>query len=229
MKFLCSIITTVSFFSILPLNLINLDVYRKVIYYINLLGNVFIENKKYREGDGILKKILLIISSVIFLVGCSNGEGANEKNQSFVNLEDQIQKVMNEHNYPSDTILNYEIKNNFIYVFTKTNSSLNVVVLEYSTDLIKLVMEYTSINQMSILDPEYEDMPVLTVVKTGDTNIAGVKILGEPAKAFQSFEEVSDDYRIETKYWIHFTEMKEEYSDFENSNLPVNSVELIKQ
>ncbi|WP_117160964.1 hypothetical protein [Paraliobacillus sp. X-1268] len=175
-----------------------------------------------------MKKLLLYMGLVLILVGCTNVENEEEQTQPVLSLEEQIEEVMNQHDYPPQTIVNYEIKNDFIYVFTDTNSSLNVAVLEYLTDSIEWIMDYKSIEKMSILDPEYENMPVLTVVKTEDANIASVKVLGEPAKGIQYSKEVTDDYAIYTKYWIHFTEMKEEYADFENQNLPVNSIEFIE-
>lgn len=171
-----------------------------------------------------MKKFLLGIALALILVGCTNEKTEEEQTKPSLSIEERIQEVMNQHDYPPHTIVNYEIKNDFIYVFTDTNSSLNVTVLEYSTESIEWIMDYTSIEKMSILDSEYEDMPVLTVVKTEDVNITGVKVLGEPAKGLQYSKEVTEDYTIDTKYWIHFTEMKEEYADFENQNLPVNSM-----
>ncbi|WP_117170092.1 hypothetical protein [Paraliobacillus sediminis] len=175
-----------------------------------------------------MKNFLLGIGLALILVGCTNEGSEEEQTNPSLSLEEQIQEVMNQHDYPPHTIVNYEIKNDFIYVFTDTSGSLNVAVLQYSTDSIEWLMDYTSIEKLSIGDPEYENLPVLTVVKTEDANITGVKVLGEPAKGLQYSKEVTEDYTIDTKYWIHFTEMKEEYADFKNQNLPVNSIELIE-
>ncbi|WP_117160958.1 hypothetical protein [Paraliobacillus sp. X-1268] len=173
-----------------------------------------------------MKKVLLCIGLALIFAGCTNVENEEEQTQPALSLEGQIEEVMNQHDYPPQTIVNYEIKNDFIYVFTDTNNSLNVAVLEYSTDSIEWIMDTTSIETISIFNPDYENMPVLTVVETKDANIVQVKVMEEPAKGLQYSKEVTDDYAIDTKYWIHFTEMKEEYADFED--LPVTHVELIE-
>lgn len=172
-----------------------------------------------------MKNLLVCIGFILFLVGCTDVREADQPDAS-MSLEEQIKTVMNQHDYPPHTIINYQIKHDYIYVFTDVNHALNVAVLEYASDQVEWIMGYDSISKMSILDPAYDDMPVLTVIKTDDPAITAVEVLGEPAFAFQSFEAVTDDYRIGAKYWIHFTEMKQAYADFENQNLPVHSVEL---
>lgn len=163
---------------------------------------------------------------MLTLVSCTNEKDVVEKTEDAISLEEQIHEVMNQHDYPPHTIISYEIKDDFIYVFTDKTSSLNVAILKHSINSIEWIYDYTSIENISIYDPDYPNMPVLTVVKTKDKEISNVKVLGEYAKAVQYSKNVNDDYTSNTRYWIHFTEMTESYTDLKS--LPVKSIEIIK-
>lgn len=117
---------------------------------------------------------------------------------------------MKEHDYLSENIVDYEIKDDFIYVFTSTTQSgFSVAILKKTTDSIEWIMDEKSIQMISLGDPD-ENTPVLTVVQTDDPEVTGVKVLDEHAKLIQLTQDITEDYSTEVKYWIHFFEMTDD-------------------
>ncbi|QTN01016.1 hypothetical protein ERJ70_18010 [Sediminibacillus dalangtanensis] len=179
-----------------------------------------------------MKKYLFTFSILLVLFGCSNNppeESANHsENQSPNNqseLEEDIQTMMEDHDYLAENIIDYEIKDDFVYVFSYIRQTgLSVAVLKTNAGSLEWIMEEKSIETVSLGDPDVNS-PVLTVVQSDNPNVKNVKVEGNNAKLIKQTVELADDYNKEVAFWIHFSEMNEDFKDLKN--LPSEDVEYI--
>ncbi|MRH41455.1 hypothetical protein GH741_02060 [Aquibacillus halophilus] len=172
-------------------------------------------------------KLLMTTTVFLFLFGCSNEETVVENLSEAKPLEEKIADVMEEQDYLLDNIVDYEINDDFIYVFSyTTQSGLSAAILKFNSNSIDWVMGEKSIQTISIGDPE-ESTPILTVVQTDEPNVKGVRVNNEHAKLIQLTQDLTEDYSTEVKYWIHFSKMTEDFENLEN--IPSENIEFIRQ
>ncbi|ASF40627.1 hypothetical protein CEH05_16280 [Halobacillus halophilus] len=141
-------------------------------------------------------------------------------------LEQQIADVMEENDFmQADKIVDYEIKGDYIYVFTHTAAQgLNFAVLKYTLDSVEWETGGEFMGSAPYMINDDPDSPVLTLVETDDPEVKGVKVMGENAKMIQLTKDLTEDYSIEVKYWIHFSKVK----DHNLENLSPDTYELIR-
>ncbi|MGP4070014.1 hypothetical protein [Halobacillus sp. B29] len=141
-------------------------------------------------------------------------------------LEQQIADIMEENDFvQADKIVDYEIKGDYIYVFTHTAAKgVNFAVLKYTPDSLEWETGGEFMGSAPYMINDDPDSPVLTLVETDDQEVKGVKVMGENAKMIQLTKDLTEDYSVEVKYWIHFSKVK----DHNLENLSPDTYELIR-
>ncbi|MCA1010576.1 hypothetical protein [Halobacillus halophilus] len=128
-----------------------------------------------------------------------------------VPLEQQISNIMEQNDFlKADKIVDYEIKGDYIYVFTHTAAEgINFAVLKYTSDSIEWETGGEFSGSAPYMINDDPDSPILTLVVTDDPEVKGVKVMGENAKKIHLTKDLTEDYSVEVKYWIHFSKVKD--------------------
>ncbi|EOR22861.1 hypothetical protein [Niallia sp. RD1] len=173
-----------------------------------------------------MKKIFTLFVTIFVLVGCSN-EGKKSDTQPVtseksVSLEEQITNVMSENKLKNKKIIDYDIKENYIYaIFQNSQGSANypdLVILKNENGKLKWVAgpgdRTNSVDKSMIFGRE--DGPSVTIQLSLDNiNVKEVKVLGESAKKVTYVEHVTDDILKEYTYWIAYTNEEPTHEDIE--------------
>ncbi len=180
-----------------------------------------------------MKKLIIVMGlSVMLMTACVSVDTQNpETNQSketvkVTNSIQSIEQAMEDHSYPKETIVHYELKAPFVFVFTTSTNGLAVSVLKETEDAFEWLDHYDAVENMSILHAE-EEMPVLTVVKETGGDTTDVTVQGEYTKMIRFVSTEVDDYVSYTRFWVHFADWDPSYTEFEA--LPVHSVKKITE
>jgi hypothetical protein len=173
----------------------------------------------------IMKKILATFFILVILVGCSNeGKETDVKSANIGSLEEQITTVMAEHHLRDKEVIDYDLKDDFIYVIFKNKHESgnthhpDLVILKNKEGKVKWAAgpEDRTVSVDSSMIFEREDGPSVTLtMPTGNTTVKEVKVLGESAKAVTYLEHFTDDFSREYTYWITYTTEKPTHEDIE--------------
>lgn len=181
-----------------------------------------------------MKKFIVVTGlSVILMTACVSVDtheperDENNETETMMSSIESIEQAMEDHSYPKETIVHYELKAPYVYVFTTSTNGLSVSVLKETTHGFGWLNDYDVVQDMSILHADETDMPLLTVVTDTKETIQDVKVLDEYAKAIRFVRNEVDGYVSHTTFWVHFTDWDESYTTFET--LPVDSVEKITE
>ncbi|MBN9653318.1 hypothetical protein J0K78_03490 [Halobacillus sp. GSS1] len=181
-----------------------------------------------------MKKLIMIIAALFFITSCSNDENvdATPKEDDAKPLEEQIVEVMKENDFfPPEDIVDYEIEDDYIYVFMHSQlNGLSLAILKHNSDSVEWLIGDQAIQETAsfVYKGENEVSPVVTVVFSDAPDVKDVKVLGEHAKRIQLTQELTDDYSVELKYWVHFSEKVELNEDGFLDDPPSKSVEYIR-
>ncbi len=128
-----------------------------------------------------------------------------ESPNKVLTLEQSILDTMNENDIRYDTIINYDIKGNFIIVVYReiAMQNLNVSMLKQTEDGLEIVLnESISTQGTTVLGSEHT--PIITIVKSNE-QVKDVTVLGEPAKAVSHNNNPIENISLELTYWIAYT------------------------
>ena len=184
------------------------------------------------SGSSVKKLIVAVGLSVIVMSACvsvdtqepeRNENNETETTHSIMSIE----QAMEDHSFPKETIVHYELKPPYVYVFTTSTRGISVSILKETTHGFGWLDSYDIVQDMSILHADETDMPVLTVVKDTQEPLQDVKVLDEYAKAIRFVRKEVDGFVSHTTFWVHFTDWDASYTTFES--LPVHSVEKITE
>ncbi|WP_198134437.1 hypothetical protein [Pontibacillus litoralis] len=153
-----------------------------------------------KKGGAFIGKILLIISFFVLLVGCNNEEKDN--GQENATLQSQIESLMEENKFKYQEIIDLDIVGDFIYgVSLNNNGGLDLFIVNYASGTLKWVAGPGDVTILSDKESRYA-----YIIQPDDPNVTQVNVFGKPAKAVTYFDEKSEDYTREIKYWKAYTE-----------------------
>lgn len=175
-----------------------------------------------------MKKICIVFMLAFILFGCSNKDNETTVTES-LSLEEQITKVMSENKLSNKDIIDYDIKDNFIYVIFKNKHEYgghnpDLVILKNSDKKLEWVAGpkdrtlSISAEANAMVFGRVEGPSVTILLPDGeakDTKIKEIKVLGESAKAVTYVENITDDFTWQYMYWIVYTEKEPTLDDFE--------------
>ncbi|MCM3361613.1 hypothetical protein ACTNDN_22480 [Niallia sp. HCP3S3_B10] len=172
-----------------------------------------------------MKKLLASLLILFTLLGCSNkGKESDVKSSDTDSLEEQISSVIAEHQLKNKEIIDYDLKDDFIYVIFKNKHESgnthnpDLVILENKEGKVNWVAgpeDRTGSVDTSMIFAR-EDGPTVTItMPTGNTAVKEVKVLGESAKAVTYLEHFTDDFSRAYTYWISYTKEEPTYEDIE--------------
>ncbi|MBM6617282.1 hypothetical protein [Bacillus suaedaesalsae] len=167
-----------------------------------------------------MKKFYVPFMLIFILFGCST-KTTEPSNTEGLSLENQITNVMSENNLSNKEIIDYDIKDNFIYVIFENrqgdNSYPDLAILKNNNG--KLVWEAGPDDRtQSISDAMVfgrDEGSTVTLLLPNQENIKSIKVLGEYAKAVTYVEEVTDDFYMKHMYWIAYTNEEPTHEDIE--------------
>lgn len=111
----------------------------------------------------------------------SEAESENNNETENLSLEKQIKELMNENNFSYDKIIDYDIKDDFIYaVVLETNGALKLALLKNNDDGVKWIAGDSGVTVLSD-----KGSPVVSIFNSDNNDMAGVKevkVFGKPAK-----------------------------------------------
>lgn len=114
-------------------------------------------------------------------------------------LEQQIEQVMKDNKFGFQTILDSDIKDNFIFaVVENTNKHVNVAIIKNNNGKLEWV---AGDDGATIL--QGKGSTFVSIFKSTNVdmeNVKEVKVFGEPAKLVSIF--IDGTYLREIKYWI---------------------------
>ncbi|MCF6408324.1 hypothetical protein [Pseudalkalibacillus salsuginis] len=176
-----------------------------------------------------MKKLYVSFIIVFFLIGCSN-EAVEPTITESQTLEEQIINVMSENELSNKEIIDYDIKDNFVYVIFKNKHESNthnpdLVILKNSNGKLEWVAgpedrtASIGLQEADALIFGRDEAPTVTILlpdkKPEDTNVKGIKVLGESAKSVTYVEELTNDLYMQYMYWIAYTNEEPTHDDFE--------------
>ena len=172
-----------------------------------------------------MKKIFFSLLMLFVLVGCldEGKEYDGKKSTDTGSLEEQIINVMAENKLKNQEIIDYDLKDDFIYVIFKNKHESgnthnpDLVILENKEGKLKWVAgpeDRMGSSDTSMIF-EREDISVTITLPFRDKTIKEVKVLGESAKAVTYIEHFTANFSREYKYWITYTKEKPTYEDIE--------------
>ncbi len=158
-----------------------------------------------------MKKLLLFFVISIMLVGCSNNKQTTDASP----LEEQIKNALEENNMSPNTVVYYDIKDDFIYTVVLEQDGLQIAVLKNNNGNIEWLGGGNGTNVISEGGSDYFTLitPNNQVPEIEEVN--EVRVFGKPAKLQYYFERVTDDLNREVKYWISISKKEPAHSDFE--------------
>ena len=170
-----------------------------------------------------MNKLFIIFTLTLVLFGCSKEDKDVKKTES-LSLRRQIAHVMSENKLKNKEIIDYDIKDNFVYViFKNQHASSNT----HNPDLV--ILENNNGNLEWVAGPEDRTMSIDTAIIFGrdegpsvtihmplnNTKIKEIKVFGESAKAVTYVEHFTNDFSMEYKYWIAYSNEEPTAGDIE--------------
>lgn len=139
---------------------------------------------------------------LIFSRSNSSGQSSNDETSKEMDntpLEQQIEQVMKDNKLGFQTILDSDIKDNFIFVVVENaNKHVNVAIIKNNNGKLEWV---AGDDGATIL--QGKGSTFVSIFKSTDVdmeNVKEVKVFGEPAKLVSIF--IDGTYLREIKYWI---------------------------
>ncbi|TXC92836.1 hypothetical protein FS935_01155 [Metabacillus litoralis] len=177
-----------------------------------------------------MKSLFVSFFILIILIGCSNSDVKPTSSEN-LSLEQQITSIMADNKLEEKEIIDYDIKGNFIYVIFKNNHinsnnhNPDLVILKNKNKILEWVAGPDDVT-LSLLDQEVNGMIfgrndgpsvtlLLSVKQPQNSNVKGVKVLGEMVKAVTYIEEYTEDFSMQYMYWIAYTEENPTAEDIE--------------
>lgn len=177
-----------------------------------------------------MKALISTFIIMIILIGCSKNDVEPTDTEN-LSLEEEILMTMAENKLEEKEIIDYDIKGNFIYVIFKNNHTNSnnhnpdLVILKNHDRKLEWVAGPDDVT-LSLLDQEVNGMifgrndgPSVTLLLSDkqpqNSNVKGVKVLGEMAKAVTYIEEYTEDFSMQYMYWIAYTEEDPTAEDIE--------------
>lgn len=170
-----------------------------------------------------MKKLFVVFMLSLVLFGCSK-EDKDVTNAEGLSFEEQITTVMSENKLKNKEIIDFDIKDNFIYViFKNKHESSNtqnpdLVILENHNGKLEWVAgpdDRTNSVDTAIIFGR-EDGPSVTIhMPLNDIKIKDIKVFGESAKAVSYVEHITDDFSRQYMYWIAYTKEEPSADDIE--------------
>ena len=158
-----------------------------------------------------MKKRCLFIAMGILLVGCSN----NEIKIDAVPLEAQIKNELEENKLSAKKVIHYEIKDDFIYTVVLQQDGLQIAVLKNNKGEVEWLGGGDGVNTISVGGSEYFSFITANNQVPEIEEVKEVRVFGKPAKLQYYFDEVTEEFNREIKYWISIDEKEPAPSDFE--------------
>ncbi len=175
-----------------------------------------------------MKTRLIGFMLILLLFGCSNEEeGKKAESRS---LEEQIIEIMAANKLKNKEIIDFDLKNNFIYVIFKNKHEYgnshnpDLVIVKNDNGVLEWVAGPND-RTMSVSDFEADMLifgrqggpSVSIILPAEDENqkIKEVKVLGESAKSVAYVEYFGEDFSKQYCYWIAYTEEEPTHEDFE--------------
>ncbi|MFX3675024.1 MAG: hypothetical protein ACE3JQ_11335 [Paenisporosarcina sp.] len=165
-----------------------------------------------------MKKFYVPFMLSFILFGCST-KTEEPTNTEGLSLENQITNVMSENDISNKEIIDYDIKDNFIYVIFENgdNSHPDLAILKNHNG--KLKWEAGPDDRTQSIDDAMvfgrDEGSTVTLFLTDQENIKSIKVLGESAKAVTYIEEITDDFYMKHMYWIAYTNEEPTHEDIE--------------
>ncbi|MBO8155039.1 MAG: hypothetical protein H0Z32_01145 [Bacillaceae bacterium] len=172
-----------------------------------------------------MKRYFITFALLVLLFGCSN-KAEEPKATESLSLEQQITRIMSENRLSSEEIIDYDIKDDFIYAIFKNRHEYGN---GHNPDLVILKIDDGSLawvagpddRTMSISFKEgyamifgREEGPSVTIFLP-DEKIKEIKVMGESAKAITYTDYLTDNFSKPFMYWIAFTDKEPSADDFE--------------
>ncbi|WP_144510589.1 hypothetical protein [Bacillus sp. FJAT-22090] len=167
-----------------------------------------------------MKKFLIFLTIFLCLFGCSNSDEAVQKKNDMetkeLNLEEQIKKILKENQIDAKSIIYYEIKDAYIYTVSLLyNEGVELAILKSNSGELKWVGGGEGATIVS-----GEDSKVFSIIRPNNqvpdmNRVKEVKVFGRPAKLQVYYEEITNDFTSELKYWISIDEKQPSYTDIE--------------
>lgn len=168
-----------------------------------------------------MNKLLLSVAVLLLLFGCASNESESDKNiddkedevdeindvdsKENTSLEKKIQELMVKNDFLIEDIMNYEIKNDYIFVIAQsTNKKIKEAIIKNNNGQLEWIKGMGRATFFSA-----QESPVITVKASTDSGMEGVtqmKVFGEPAKKVTYYKEFTDDYTQEVTFWVAVTE-----------------------
>ncbi|ASN07423.1 hypothetical protein [Virgibacillus necropolis] len=185
-----------------------------------------------------MKKLYIVFILIFVLFGCSNeakdptAEASMEQTvtEESLSLEEQISKVMSENKLRDKEIIDYDLKDDFIYVIFKNKHGSNshnpdLVILKNNNGKLEWIAgpkdrtTSMSLEHIEALVFGRDDGPSVTIIMpeedASDTKIKEVKVLGESTKAVTYVKHIMEGFSKQYMYWIAYTEEAPTHEDFE--------------
>ncbi|MBP1947462.1 hypothetical protein [Virgibacillus litoralis] len=120
-------------------------------------------------------------------------------------FEEQIQEQMVRNGFLVEDIIDYEVKDNYIFVVgLSADRRLKEAILKNRNGQLEWIKGRGRATYFSA-----KGSPVMTLKTSTDSNMEGVKqvkVFGEPAKQITYYKEITGDYPLQIKFWIAVTE-----------------------
>lgn len=171
-----------------------------------------------------MQKLLLSVTVLLFLFSCSNeksndhtknesvvSEGVDENASETLSFEEQIQKVIKANSYNPEDIVDYDLKQDYIYVFLyNPTNGLSPAILKNEKDKLVWIKSWDAIQTSSL---SAGDAPIVTIVQPEDADVKDVKIFGKSARMTKFTIEITEDFSKEVKYWVYYSKQPDEVLD----------------
>ncbi|WP_377558883.1 hypothetical protein [Ornithinibacillus salinisoli] len=122
-----------------------------------------------------------------------------------LSLEEKIQELMVQNDNHYVTIIDYDIKGDYIFVvFQSLNvRMLSAAILKHTQSGLEWVLGENIQSQTTILADK--GSPVVTIIRP-EKSMKEIKVFDEPAKQVTYFDEAIEGVSLEVSYWIAFSD-----------------------
>lgn len=158
-----------------------------------------------------MRKLTSLMFVLLFLTSCVN-EGTEEPkenpDQESETLQADIENLMSENDLKYESIIDFDIIDDFIFsVSLNTNGGLDLSMIKYESGKLEWI---DGGDGATILGADENTPPFAYIIQPEESNVKQVNVFDEPAKAVTYYDEKTEDFTREVKYWIAYTE-KEPY------------------
>ncbi|MFD1038381.1 hypothetical protein ACFQ3N_08210 [Virgibacillus byunsanensis] len=166
-----------------------------------------------------MRKYYVLFILFLFLIGCSSGENQQVNENQKLSFEENIIELTKENDPKMDTIIDYDLKGDYIIVvYERIGKILNVAIIHQSNNGLEWIMEHeASLPTTTIAD---EGTPFVTIVRPRDEEYKEVNVFGKPAKLVTYYDNPAENVTLEFNYWIAYTD---------KNPLNNNDIEYIKE